>query len=155
MATDVEASPSVTPRILNEPSSFAARRPNASSLPNFDLPPPPLTERKYQYLTARSPSSLYHPASVGNLLTTPADIATSTSGSFATASYGAAPHPSSSSSQNGIRPPPMPTYYSEASSDAFWEKLLYHGHYDSSYVPSTEENMYFPTSGTRAAKSSW
>ncbi|KAF1991568.1 hypothetical protein K402DRAFT_322768 [Aulographum hederae CBS 113979] len=61
---------------LGATSSFAARRPNASSLPNFELPPPQLhhSQQKYQQYVGSQPtpvpSSL---SSVGNLLTPPSN----------------------------------------------------------------------------------
>ncbi|KAF2098130.1 hypothetical protein NA57DRAFT_76925 [Rhizodiscina lignyota] len=60
---------------MGAPSGFAARRPNASSLPNFELPPPPLSgQQKYHYSTTQSSSAQGHPASVGNLLTPPSNM---------------------------------------------------------------------------------
>ncbi|KAF1355240.1 hypothetical protein BDV97DRAFT_375063 [Delphinella strobiligena] len=60
---------------MGAPSSFTARRPNASNLPNFELPPPQLSHlhQKYSYNHASSqpPSSL---TSVGNLLTPPSGL---------------------------------------------------------------------------------
>ena len=56
---------------------FSSRRPNASHLPQFELPPPSLTShQKYQYAVngsqgSQTPGSL---ASVGNLLTPPSTI---------------------------------------------------------------------------------
>ncbi|KAL8830856.1 MAG: hypothetical protein Q9191_001202 [Dirinaria sp. TL-2023a] len=56
-------------------SSFTARRPNASNLPNFELPPPQLLNQKYiplQHVNTgqQAPATL----SVGNLLTPPSNI---------------------------------------------------------------------------------
>lgn len=60
---------------MGAPSGFAARRPNASSLPNFELPPPPIsTAQKYHYSTTQAGSIQGHPASVGNLLTPPSNL---------------------------------------------------------------------------------
>lgn len=61
---------------MGAPSSFTARRPNASHLPNFELPPPQMSalHQKYQYSHASAsqpPSSL---TSVGNLLTPPSGL---------------------------------------------------------------------------------
>lgn len=55
-----------------EPPSLTARRSAASGLPNFELPPPPLSNYRFSSINATQPSpaptSL---ASVGNLLTPP------------------------------------------------------------------------------------
>lgn len=61
---------------MGAPASFTARRPNASNLPNFELPPPQLSglSQKYHYshaATSQPPSSL---TSVGNLLTPPSGL---------------------------------------------------------------------------------
>ncbi|GAB7348092.1 hypothetical protein MBLNU459_g6117t1 [Dothideomycetes sp. NU459] len=65
---------------MGAPSSFTARRPNASNLPNFELPPPQLSglHQKYHFNNINSsqptpsiPSSL---TSVGNLLTPPSGV---------------------------------------------------------------------------------
>lgn len=62
---------------MGAPSSFTARRPNASNLPNFELPPPNHLSNfqpKYHYShtnTSQPPSSL---TSVGNLLTPPSGL---------------------------------------------------------------------------------
>lgn len=65
---------------MGAPLSFTARRPNASNLPNFELPPPQLTalHQKYHYHSVSAPqptpsipSSI---TSVGNLLTPPSGI---------------------------------------------------------------------------------
>lgn len=65
---------------MGAPPSFTARRPNASNLPNFELPPPQLStlHQKYHYNNASVsqptpsiPSSL---TSVGNLLTPPSGV---------------------------------------------------------------------------------
>ncbi|CAK1354663.1 unnamed protein product [Cercospora beticola] len=57
-------------------SSFTARRPNASHLPAFELPPPPLTQ-KYHSGYSHVNHSQHSPAttltSVGNLLTPPSN----------------------------------------------------------------------------------
>ncbi|MCJ1255967.1 hypothetical protein MMC24_003786 [Lignoscripta atroalba] len=59
---------------MSAPTSFTARRSAASNLPNFELPPPQLSQ-KYPPLTAINAS---HPGpanvSVGNLLTPPSNI---------------------------------------------------------------------------------
>ncbi|KAK8212893.1 hypothetical protein M8818_003058 [Zalaria obscura] len=66
---------------MGAPSSFTARRPNASNLPTFELPPPQLSalHQKYQtpypntsqLPTSSAPASL---TSVGNLLTPPSNV---------------------------------------------------------------------------------
>ena len=61
---------------MGAPASFTARRPNASNLPNFELPPPQLSalHQKYHYnhsAVSQPPSSL---TSVGNLLTPPSGL---------------------------------------------------------------------------------
>jgi hypothetical protein len=68
--------PGVDP--MGAPSSFSSRRPNASSLPSFELPPPPLShfQHKYQPFAASTqpspvPGSV---SSVGNLLTPPSGV---------------------------------------------------------------------------------
>ncbi|KAI9663246.1 MAG: hypothetical protein M1821_008294 [Bathelium mastoideum] len=62
---------------MGAPSSFTARRPNASNLPNFELPPPPLShlQHKYQSFSNTQPSPVPGSiASVGNLLTPPSGV---------------------------------------------------------------------------------
>jgi len=61
---------------MGVPASFTARRPNASHLPSFELPPPQLSNlhQKYHYshpASSQPPSSL---TSVGNLLTPPSAL---------------------------------------------------------------------------------
>ena len=75
---------------MGAPPGFAARRPNAPSLPNFELPPPIGNgQPKYNFNTGytqgqQPPSSL---ASVGNLLTPPSTV----SGDGVSSNPGAAP----------------------------------------------------------------
>ncbi|QDS70562.1 hypothetical protein FKW77_010466 [Venturia effusa] len=64
------------PDPMGAPSGFASRRPNAPSLPTFELPPPPSQQKYNSYAVSASqssqtPGSL---ASVGNLLTPPSTI---------------------------------------------------------------------------------
>ncbi|TLD23520.1 hypothetical protein E2P81_ATG08864 [Venturia nashicola] len=64
------------PDSMGAPSGFASRRPNASSLPTFELPPPPSQQKYHSYSVSAShssqtPGSL---ASVGNLLTPPSTV---------------------------------------------------------------------------------
>lgn len=64
---------------LGAAPSFTARRPNASNLPNFELPPPPLSGlQKYQpfaTINGTQPSPVpTNAASVGNLLTPPTNL---------------------------------------------------------------------------------
>ncbi|PSK34489.1 hypothetical protein B9Z65_8815 [Elsinoe australis] len=57
---------------MGAPSSFTARRPNASSLPQFELPPPQLPSfQKYQQGYQPHHTHQQPLASVGNLLTPP------------------------------------------------------------------------------------
>ncbi|QIX01189.1 hypothetical protein AMS68_006706 [Peltaster fructicola] len=63
---------------MSAPASFAARRPNASTLPSFELPPPPLTGlhhkfQNYPTLNSGISSSTAAVQSVGNLLTPPSN----------------------------------------------------------------------------------
>lgn len=67
------------PDHMGAPPSFTARRPNASNLPQFELPPPPLAglQQKYQPFpqfssTQPTPTSTSL-TSVGNLLTPPSN----------------------------------------------------------------------------------
>ncbi|THW09121.1 hypothetical protein D6C93_08738 [Aureobasidium pullulans] len=95
---------------MGAPTSFSSRRPNASNLPNFELPPPQLTSlhQKYHSYAGTSqptpsiPSSL---TSVGNLLTPPSGIS----------SDGLSPNssnmPTGSSHANHSVPPFTPTGY--------------------------------------------
>lgn len=95
---------------MGAPTSFSSRRPNASNLPNFELPPPQLTslhQKYHSYATASQPtpsipSSL---TSVGNLLTPPSGIS----------SDGLSPNsnnmPSANSQANHSVPPFTPTGY--------------------------------------------
>ncbi|KAG9628226.1 hypothetical protein E4T50_07567 [Aureobasidium sp. EXF-12298] len=95
---------------MGAPTSFSSRRPNASNLPNFELPPPQLTslhQKYHSYATTSQPtpsipSSL---TSVGNLLTPPSGIS----------SDGLSPNssnmPTGSSQANQAVPPFTPTGY--------------------------------------------
>jgi uncharacterized Zn-finger protein len=94
---------------------FSSRRPNASTLPNFELPPPPLSNsQKYHFAVsgAGQPGSL---ASVGNLLTPPSTIESGGSVSSSSA-------PSASSYTNGgysswsPSQQTHPTYYTQTGS---------------------------------------
>lgn len=62
---------------MSAPASFAARRPNASTLPSFELPPPPLAAlHKYQgysNINTGLPATSAALTSVGNLLTPPSN----------------------------------------------------------------------------------
>ena len=84
---------------MGAPASFTARRPNASNLPNFELPPPPLSglHQKYQQYPGVNPTPATTLTSVGNLLTPPSnsstDVVSPTSSGLPTAS-----------SQTGIQP---------------------------------------------------
>ncbi|KAF2753474.1 hypothetical protein EJ05DRAFT_490165 [Pseudovirgaria hyperparasitica] len=67
------------PDPLGAPSSFTARRPNASNLPNFELPPPPLSQfnkiNPYGSITSsQATPAIGTTASVGNLLTPPSNV---------------------------------------------------------------------------------
>ncbi|OJD35337.1 c2h2 finger domain [Diplodia corticola] len=62
------------PDSMGAPSSLTARRPNASSLPNFELPPPPLSNiQKFPTFSSNNSQS---PATgnIGNLLTPPSNL---------------------------------------------------------------------------------
>lgn len=63
---------------MGAPGSFTARRPNASNLPNFELPPPPLSglQQKYQQYPGVNPTPATTLTSVGNLLTPPSNGST-------------------------------------------------------------------------------
>jgi hypothetical protein len=63
------------PLSMGAPESFAARRPNASNLPQFELPPPPLATftTKYPNATTQSAPTATTLTSVGNLLTPPSN----------------------------------------------------------------------------------
>ena len=67
------------PDPLGAPSSFTARRPNASNLGTFELPPPPLSSMhkypSFNTINASQPSQAPATiASVGNLLTPPSNL---------------------------------------------------------------------------------
>ncbi|KAK5175317.1 uncharacterized protein LTR77_000455 [Saxophila tyrrhenica] len=98
---------------MGAPTSFTARRPNASSLPTFELPPPQLTNihQKYQSYTGfnsqQPPTTL---TSVGNLLTPPSNSSTDgispgSSGVTSAGSQGALP-PFTPTGHSGMWPPP-------------------------------------------------
>lgn len=66
------------PDSMGAPSSFTARRPNASNLPNFELPPPPLSGFGPKYTTnlqttTQPTTTSTTLTSVGNLLTPPSN----------------------------------------------------------------------------------
>lgn len=94
--------------------SFAQRRPNASSLPQFELPPP--HQQKYSYATQGSQASqaLGSLTSVGNLLTPPST----------TAGEGNSPSLSGASTMNSSTSV-APSY---ASNNAYWSPQA-HGNY--------------------------
>jgi hypothetical protein len=85
---------------MGAPHSFAARRPNAQHLGNFELPPPPMHKYSSYSNTINASQSSQAPttiASVGNLLTPPnnlsGDVVNSSSGvSTSAASSTAMPH---------------------------------------------------------------
>lgn len=64
------------PDPLAAPPSFTARRPNASNLPNFELPPPPPQYKSFAPINSSQASSVPPGSitSVGNLLTPPSNI---------------------------------------------------------------------------------
>ena len=78
---------------MGGPPGFAARRPNASSLPTFELPPPPASAQKYPYATVAASQASQPPGSltsVGNLLTPPSTVGgdgTSTASNSSVPSY--------------------------------------------------------------------
>lgn len=96
---------------LGASASFTARRPNASNLPSFELPPPPLSSlhHKYQHYPGVNPAPASTLTSVGNLLTPPSNSSTD----------GISPSSSglnTSSSQSGIPPyAPSGMYAQQAS----------------------------------------
>lgn len=99
---------------FSAPTSFSARRPNASNLPDFELPPPPLSafhQKQYSYPALNL--NPIHPAtnslaSVGNLLTPPSintssDSLSPRSGATSASSQNCpAPYPPAS---GGMAPP--------------------------------------------------
>lgn len=77
------------------PSGFAARRPNAPSLPNFELPPPMAGHQRYPYASSHY-SAQGQTTSFGNLLTPPSNapgeaISPATT-SVSNSGYGVQPH---------------------------------------------------------------
>ena len=116
VAASVAYPPSMVPAPdhMGAPTSFTARRPNASNLPNFELPPPPLSglHQKYQsypniHTTQPTATTL---TSVGNLLTPPSNssgdgISPSPSGITTGSSQGAV-HPYTPNGGGGMWPPP-------------------------------------------------
>src|SRR4051794_10058018 len=77
---------------MGAPPSFAARRPHAQQLGNFELPPPPM--HKYPYGSGAGSQSSQAPttiASVGNLLTPPntnhSEVMSSSGAPTSTAQY--------------------------------------------------------------------
>ena len=89
---------------MSAPASFSARRPNASNLPSFELPPPPLSVFHRQYQTYQSLNTAHPTATtltpVSSLLTPPSISSTD--------SLSPSTGPTSASSQNG-GPPYTPT----------------------------------------------
>lgn len=100
VAASVAYPPSMVPGPdhMGAPTSFTARRPNASNLPSFELPPPPLSGfhqkyPSYSYSTQPTATTL---TSVGNLLTPPSNgsadgISPGSSGITSASSQGALP----------------------------------------------------------------
>ncbi|KJY02332.1 C2H2 finger domain protein [Zymoseptoria brevis] len=96
------------PDSMAAPTSFTARRPNASHLPSFELPPPPLAglqqkyhQPSYSHHTSQAPATTL--TSVGNLLTPPSN------GSADGLSPGNTSHstgPAYSPNGSGMWPPP-------------------------------------------------
>lgn len=81
VAAAVACPPSMLPGAdpMGAPASFTARRPNASNLPTFELPPPPSMAyphhggHKYGYQSVSNQPSTSSLTSVGNLLTPPSN----------------------------------------------------------------------------------
>lgn len=110
------AHPSMVPAPdpMGAPTSFTARRPNASNLPSFELPPPPLSglHQKYQsfpnlHSTQPTATTL---TSVGNLLTPPSNssadgLSPGSSGITSGSSQGGVP-PFTPNGSGGMWPPP-------------------------------------------------
>lgn len=98
---------------MGAPTSFTARRPNASNLPNFELPPPHLSglHQKFQsYPGYNSQPTATTLTSVGNLLTPLSNgsaeaISPSSSGVHTGSSQGAVP-PYTPTGSAGMWPPP-------------------------------------------------
>jgi len=116
---------------MGAPSSFTSRRPHASNLPQFELPPPQLPGfGKYQSYSGLQaghstiPTSL---TSVGNLLTPPSNSSIEsptsssgiTTGSSASTQPGMAPYTPSGYSWSQSAPAPAYGYHSSMSPSAF------------------------------------
>ncbi|KAK3713766.1 hypothetical protein LTR37_008252 [Vermiconidia calcicola] len=99
---------------MGAPTSFTARRPHASNLPNFELPPPPLSglHQKYQSYSHHNQTqpSATNLTSVGNLLTPPsnssADGISPTSSGITTGSSQGGVQSFTPTGSGGMWPPP-------------------------------------------------
>lgn len=90
---------------MGAPTSFTARRPNASQLPSFELPPPPVKYPAYSHVSsAQSMPTSTTLTSVGNLLTPPSN------GSNDGISPGSLPSTASLSSHGAVPPFPSSTW---------------------------------------------
>ncbi|KAF2135730.1 uncharacterized protein K452DRAFT_313751 [Aplosporella prunicola CBS 121167] len=99
------------PDSMGAPSSFSARRPNASSLPSFELPPPPMSNAHQKFPSfapINQPQSSPASGTIGNLLTPPSNLADGMS-SHTQASQHQHQHHMSSYNPNGYvwSPPPQ------------------------------------------------
>ncbi|KAF2666162.1 hypothetical protein BT63DRAFT_416569 [Microthyrium microscopicum] len=109
---------------------FASRRPNASSLPTFELPQPHSGQSKYQYTISASqgsqtPGSL---ASVGNLLTPPSTIGGEVS-----------PSPTSNVNTTSGPPPPL---YSNGGYSSWSPSPSQHNHQQAYYTHSGQNQQF-------------
>ncbi|KAK5115138.1 hypothetical protein LTR62_001835 [Meristemomyces frigidus] len=108
------------PNPMSGADSFASRRPNASYLPSFELPPPQLASYQSKYPSSTSLPAPTTLASAGNLLTPPSN---STDGispvSGMTAASSASSHGAVQSYQSGIGSMWPPPSTSGASSYAY------------------------------------
>ncbi|EMC94802.1 hypothetical protein BAUCODRAFT_25915 [Baudoinia panamericana UAMH 10762] len=100
------------PESMGAPTSLTQRRPNASNLPQFELPPPHLSvlNQKYPSYGTTQPPPATNLTSVGNLLTPPSNGSTDgispSAGVTTGPSLPGVSQPFSPSSNGGMFPPP-------------------------------------------------
>lgn len=128
---------------LGAPPSFTARRPHASHLPSFELPPPHMHHQKYQpYPAANVTQSSQTPGSltsVGNLLTPPTNVPGDGLSPVSTGVNNA-----SLNSTQGVQPQGVQQYNPNGYA---WHQSSQHGSAQYGYQPGSNSQPFNPPRG--------